>query len=77
MLIEPALQNHIETFNLELNESLISNKAPNLHSVSCSEMYIVSSTTKDYCKREGIVISSCFLWKLLLFYYKKISQLII
>ena len=47
MLIKLALQNNItKTFNLELNVSLISNKAPNLHSVICSEMNIASITNK-------------------------------
>ena len=40
ILIKPALQNHI------LNVSLVSNKAPNLHSVICSEMIITSITNR-------------------------------
>ena len=46
-----ALQNHIvwsisKTFNLELNVSLVPNKAPNLHSVICSESITVSIKNK-------------------------------
>ena len=47
MLNKPALQNHItKTFNLELNISLISNKAANLRSAICSEVNTISITNK-------------------------------
>ena len=47
MLIKLALPNHItKTFNLELNVSLIFNKAPNLHSVTYSEVNAASVTNK-------------------------------
>ena len=39
MFIKPSL-------NLELNVALISNKAPNLHSVICSETNTASITNK-------------------------------
>ena len=36
----------LKIFNLELNVSLISNKAPNLHSVICSEINTGSVANK-------------------------------
>ena len=48
------------------------NVAPNLHSVICSEIN-TASITKGYCKRKGVVISSCFLWKLLIFIVKRFT----
>ena len=61
----------LKTFNLELNVSLISNKAPNLYSVICAEMNAASVKNKNYCKRKGVVISSCLLLELLLFIVKR------
>ena len=54
MLIKPALQNYITTnIYLELNVSLISTKAPNLHSLICSEMNTASVTKKTTVKGNG------------------------
>ena len=78
MLIKPALQNRL-TKNIyrELNVPLTFNKAPNLHSVTCSEMNnALQLQTKDYCKKKGVVISSCFLWKLLLLIGKGFPNLL-
>ena len=77
MLIKLALQNYItiSIFFLVLNVSLISNKAPKLHSVICSEVN-TASITEHYCKGDGVVISSLFLWKLLLFIAKKIYNVL-
>ena len=45
--VKPALQNHIvKTFNLELNLSLISNKALNLYSRICPEINATSIKNK-------------------------------
>ena len=81
MLIKLALQNYITIsiffffFFLMLNVSLISNKAPKLHSVICSEVN-TASITEHYCQVDGVVISSLFLWKLLLFIAKKIYKVL-
>ena len=66
----------LKIFNLELTFSLTSSKAPNLHSVICSEMNTASVTKKDYCKRKGVDISSCFFWKLLLLIVKRFSNML-
>ena len=51
--VKPALQNHLaKPINLELNLSLISNKAPNLYSIMCSEMNTVSITNYATVKRK-------------------------
>ena len=39
---KPTLQNHTGKFDFDLNLSLISNKALNLHSVMCSETNFIS-----------------------------------
>ena len=52
-------------------------QAPNLHSVIFySEMNTASVTRKDFFKRKGVVISSYFLWKLLLFIVKRFQNLL-
>ena len=57
--VEPAPQNDIaKTLNLELKLSRICTKAPNRHSVICSEINSASITN---CKMKGVAISSCLL----------------
>ena len=50
------------------------NVAPILRSVICSRWMLLQ--TKDYCKRKGVVLSLCFLWKLLLFIVKRFYNLL-
>ena len=42
--VKPALENHIKIHYLVLNTPLMSNIAPNLHSIICSEMNTVLIT---------------------------------
>ena len=53
----------LETFNLELNVSLIPSKTTNLHFENCSEINTTLVTNKIllYCEMKGVAISSCFL----------------
>ena len=56
---------------MELNVALISNKAPNLHYVICFEMiHCFKYKQKTSVKGKEVVLSSCFLWKLLRFIVK-------
>ena len=58
----------LKKLNLALNLPLISNNAPNLQSVICSEINILFQLhTKHYFKIKEISISTYFLWKLLSF----------
>ena len=79
MLIKPALPNCVIflTFNLELNVSLISNKAPNLRSVICSEIKTASITNKRLRYKERGSYKFMFSLETVSFYCKKILQLII
>ena len=57
-------------YNLVINLSLISNKAPNLYSVICFEMNTISITT--VCKMKRVAISSFSLsMKIVTIYYGK------
>ena len=78
MLIKLALPNDItRTFNLEINVSLISNKAPNLHSVICSEMNTASITNKRLLLKERGSYTFMYSLETVTFYYKKKLQIVI
>ena len=47
-----------------------------LHSAIYSEMNTAPITKKAVLKRKGVVISLCFLWKLLLFTVKRFYNLL-
>ena len=72
MLINPALPNHkTKIFNLELNGSLISNKAPNLHSAICSEMNTASFAKKRLLFKKRSGYKFVFSLETVTFYCKK------
>ena len=72
ILINPALPNHIiKIFNLESNISLIFNKAPNLHSVTYSEMTTASITNKRLLLKERCSYKFMFSLETVTFYCKK------
>ena len=72
ILINSALPNHItKIFNLELNVSLTFNKAPNLHSVTYSEMNTASITNKKLLLKEKGSYKFMFSLEIVTFYCKK------
>ena len=68
---------YLKTFNLKLNVSLISNKAPNLYSVICSEINTASNTNKRLLKKEKVGYNFMFSLATVTFYCEKILQLTI
>ena len=65
----------LQTSNLVLNLSLISNKDPNLYSVICFELDLVSIANIKLLQNERSNLSSRFLWKLLPFIEKTLYNL--
>ena len=65
-----------KTFNMELNVSLISNKAPNVHPVICSEMNNAFVTKRKPVKMERGSYKFMFFLETVTFYCKTILQLI-
>ena len=61
---------------MELNVSLISNKAPNVYSIICSEMNNASVTKRKPVKMERGSYKFMFFWKLLLFIVKRFCNLL-
>ena len=67
----------VKTLNVELHVPLISNKAPNLDSLICTEMNATSITNKRLFQKERGSYKFMFSLETITFYCIKILQLII